>query len=1064
MKKFLKQNKFSLVAILVLVFLGVYCSKGLFTYYAFFTHDGDHHIARSFDAIVALREGHFPLRWTGSLNHYCGIPIYNFFYPLIYYLVFLINFLVNDVILSLKFIYFFTLLLTPVFFYLWLSRETKYHLASFVGAVLYLFVPYRFLLIFVRGSPEFMSYLILPLLLFLISGLFEDKLKGKSLYLKGFLTVIVGSLLVISHNFAAMFLLPIIAFFILYKLILLKFFDKTKIAFILLVFLSFFGLAAFFIGPAWMEQSQTKLATLQTINYQDHFPTLRQLIRSPWGYYYSSPGTKHDQMSFMLGYAQWLVLFFSALFLVWGWLRSKKRQQWFIENSLILSWFFLSLFLIFLILPYSLFLWERVIFLQKIQFSWRLLGVTSFTIAALAGFLLSKIKEKKVLLGLAFIFIFFALVGNRNHLLSQPTNDITAYYQFENRHIHRFSTTTFEDDVLYRESEKGCTFEEPFILIGPIEKADAFVARIKPSPEEYQPPPFTQQRGTIKTLKEGVEIPYQVERGNTFGKITLESPVELETDIRLNLEYFPGAYQLFFNQNLVQNDFNCQGRICLRNVKLNVGNNSIEWQIIQTPTQKFFNGLSLFFLLLWLVLLFGKTKLNLPKLKKFSFLIPLLFVFLIFSFFRFYHLNERVIFDWDQERDAFIIKQILTENKLTLIGPRVLGPEGFFLGPYFTYLLTPFYFITTLHPQAIVLFIVLYNLTFFALAYWLLQKLFNRQTALIFLLIWSLHLSLIEIDQIAWNPILVPLMVVFSWFFLAKYFKKPSLFFSLIIGLIIGMGINFHFQLIYLIPFSLVFLINKKLNFKRIMTFLIGIGLTFLPLFLFDLRHQFLNTRLLINFLTPKNGGADLFAWLPVWQNISSGFGGFNLPFFPILFYLLPLGMIIFLWRQEAEEFKKKFYLAATILWLIFPFGFTIFGQRPSEYYFNFLYPFLVLFLTLFLIKVMRKWQLVFLLLLFLLLFKGSQLVSRLGPKQLGLSYKEKVVLRIGEIAKKEKFNVSYSVPPGMDAGYHYLFDFYQVNPSQNSDDPLFQIVIPPQEVDETYGRIGLKIPPGFKP
>src|SRR4030043_283601 len=85
MKKCLKQNKFSLVAILVLVFLGVYCSKGLFTYYAFFTHDGDHHIARSFDAIVALREGHFPLRWTGSLNHYCGIPIYNFFYPISFF-------------------------------------------------------------------------------------------------------------------------------------------------------------------------------------------------------------------------------------------------------------------------------------------------------------------------------------------------------------------------------------------------------------------------------------------------------------------------------------------------------------------------------------------------------------------------------------------------------------------------------------------------------------------------------------------------------------------------------------------------------------------------------------------------------------------------------------------------------------------------------------------------------------------------------------------------------------------------------------------------------------------
>lgn len=612
MKKFLKKNKKSLVIILILILLGIYCSKGLFTYYAFFTHDGDHHVARSFDAIVALKEGHFPLRWAGSLNHYCGVPIYNFFYPLIYYLVFLINFFIRDVILSLKFIYFLTFILTPIFFYFWLLKETKNHLASFVGATLYLFVPYRFLLIFVRSSPEFMSYMILPLLLFLISLLFEQKLAGKNIFLKGFLTAVVGGLLVISHNFAAMFLLPIVALFIFYKLVLVKIFNKRKIFFLFLLFLSFFGLGAFFIGPAWVEQGNVKLATLQTINYQEHFPTLRQLVRSPWGYHYSSPGVKLDQMSFMLGYVQWLVLIFSGLFLVLSFIKNRNRRKWFRENSAILLWFLLSLFIIFLILPYSIFIWERLVLLQKIQFSWRLLGVTSFTIAALTGFLLSRLKNRFLLAGMAFIFIALAIVGNRNHLLAQPVQDISSYYNFESQHIHRFSTTTFEDDILYQKSPDACTFQDPFIIIGPEQKMGDYLteARKTSKRKENEVPPFHKQEGIVYDLEKGTEFNYQVNRGNTFGEVLIQSPEEIRTDVRMNLEYFPGAYRLVMNDNLMRDYDDCLGRICLKNVKMLKGDNNIEWKIVQTPSQRIFNYLSLFFLFLWLVFLFGRKKIQ----------------------------------------------------------------------------------------------------------------------------------------------------------------------------------------------------------------------------------------------------------------------------------------------------------------------------------------------------------------------------------------------------------------------------------------------------------------------
>lgn len=599
MKKLLKKNKISFLIILILLLAGVYCARGLFTHYGFYSHDGDHHISRSFDAIVSLKEGHFPLRWAGSLNHYCGVPIFNFFYPLIYYLVFLINFFAKDVIFSLKLIYTSTFVLSPIFFYFWLLKETRKYFPSFIGAILYLFVPYRFLLIFVRSSPEFMSYLILPFLLYLISLLFEQKLEGRKIWLKGALTAFTGGLLVISHNFAAMILLPIVFLFILVKLIALKDLNKRKIFFLFSIFLSFFGLAAFFIGPVFLEQANVKLSTVSTINYKEHFPIFWQLVRSPWGYYYSSPGIENDGMSFMLGYAQWVIIFLAISFLGITFKKSKNYRKWILENLMILFWFFLSLISIFLILPYSMFVWEKLALLQRIQFSWRLLGVTSFTIAALAGFILAQVKRKSLFLGLGFILVFLGLFGNRNHLLSQPVLNIDWYYDYETKHPHRYSTTTFADDILNKESVGSCSFEETPISIG--SEAAINLETIKKLEEPHgqmDNESFNEQVGVIYDLRGGGEFEYQIKRGNTFGKIILESSEEVKTDLKLNLEFFPMAYKVLVNGNLARVD-NCLGRTCLKNIELEKGENIIEWKIVQTPIQKFFNYLSLFFLIFW---------------------------------------------------------------------------------------------------------------------------------------------------------------------------------------------------------------------------------------------------------------------------------------------------------------------------------------------------------------------------------------------------------------------------------------------------------------------------------
>src|SRR3990172_568798 len=97
-------RKINLFLLVILTLLTIWAGKGLFKYDLYSTHDGDHHLARSFDVIAVAREGHFPLRWAGTLNYSCGVPIYNFFYPLLYYLVVFLNPLTQNIFLSLKII------------------------------------------------------------------------------------------------------------------------------------------------------------------------------------------------------------------------------------------------------------------------------------------------------------------------------------------------------------------------------------------------------------------------------------------------------------------------------------------------------------------------------------------------------------------------------------------------------------------------------------------------------------------------------------------------------------------------------------------------------------------------------------------------------------------------------------------------------------------------------------------------------------------------------------------------------------------------------------------------
>jgi 4-amino-4-deoxy-L-arabinose transferase-like glycosyltransferase len=422
-----------------------------------------------------------------------------------------------------------------------------------------------------------------------------------------------------------------------------------------------------------------------------------------------------------------------------------------------------------------------------------------------------------------------------------------------------------------------------------------------------------------------------------------------------------------------------------------------------------------------------------------------LFILALFAFLRFYKLPQRTIFNWDQERDAFEVQKILSGDP-SLIGPRVLGPKGFFLGPYFYYLLAPFYFLTGGHPQAIVYFLIVLNLVFFLVAYLIVKKIWGEKTALIFLFLWSICPATIETT--AWNPALIPLMIILIWYALLK----KSYFW---LGLSLSLAINFHFQAVFLAPFVLLFLFwQKELSGKNLGKVALGFFLPFTPLLLFDLKHNFLNLKLLAQFIKGRGEGGDFLAWLPVVKNFLTGFWGQKEIWLSLTIILILLNF--WLIKKRKNSFDKNFLKSLFCLYPIVLLGFSLYGQRPSEYYFNFLLPFFILVLALF-INSFGKLKRLFFLLLFVLLWLPKTM-EKIAPISVSLAAKDRAIAYLAEENGETPAEVRYQAPLGEEAGFSYLLDYYGLVKATEGERKIWLISIPPAEESQAFGGVGVEL------
>jgi len=299
----------------------------------------------------------------------------------------------------------------------------------------------------------------------------------------------------------------------------------------------------------------------------------------------------------------------------------------------------------------------------------------------------------------------------------------------------------------------------------------------------------------------------------------------------------------------------------------------------------------------------------------------LLLIFIGFILIRSLHFVDFLNWSQDQAECGMAALDIWQNKKLTLIGPQISATfEGrlLFQGPITYYLFLIFLLAGSWNPvKASYFFMLFASFLIFPLFYGV-KKLTNKKVAYLTVLIYSFIPYYINYTRFLWNSTLQLTFSILFIYFFSFYQKSKNLKYFFISSFFLGLLFQFHYQFILIILiFFIYFLFFKKISIKEWFIFILGIILGFSPLIIFELKHQFYNTKTAILFI--KN-----------WSRVDKP-GNLNMPHYYLTLSFLSLIFISNKFKNFINKIKWKFIIILGII-LFFTSLFKNI-KKPSQSY-----------------------------------------------------------------------------------------------------------------------------------
>jgi len=234
-------------------------------------------------------------------------------------------------------------------------------------------------------------------------------------------------------------------------------------------------------------------------------------------------------------------------------------------------------------------------------------------------------------------------------------------------------------------------------------------------------------------------------------------------------------------------------------------------------------------------------------------------ILIIGLFLRIYKLPETFFLEGDIARDWLVIFDAWQDKKPFLVGP-LSSFAGIFNGAWYYYTMAPVVIISKMRPEAIAASAVVLGLAEIFLIYKVAEMIFSQSIARIISLLFSLSFWAIKISHSLWNPNFLPLFTLIILYLLIRATKEGSVGKIVYALAVAGFGLQFHLGFALVIPAIILatWKLRSRLNYnKTILAGFLIILLFFLPMVIFEVRHDFVMTKTFLSYQT-SGGGASL--------------------------------------------------------------------------------------------------------------------------------------------------------------------------------------------------------------
>lgn len=289
------------------------------------------------------------------------------------------------------------------------------------------------------------------------------------------------------------------------------------------------------------------------------------------------------------------------------------------------------------------------------------------------------------------------------------------------------------------------------------------------------------------------------------------------------------------------------------------------------------------------------------------------------------------IFHMDSARDFIDVREMVELKKPRLIGP-TSAINGVYTGPAWYYLLAIPYLISSGNPYGgILMEIILWIIGGFFLLK--ITSHYGKLSTISSGLLWGFAPYIVLLTQYTFNPNPVTLLFPVWIYLLYQYLRDKKLIFSFLLFTLTGVFFNFEMNVGFLLPaiilVSIIIFDIKLLTTKGFWIGILGFLICLIPQILFNLKHQNMMFKSLLNFLSQSGSNTTNYSikFFELLQNYTNQINAalFNQPLLTLAFkYLTALLLIKLIYTKSLKKDLYQLiifsiFITSLLIYLILP-------------------------------------------------------------------------------------------------------------------------------------------------